>query len=159
MPLGEAPRQIEPKNLGDYLEIQIKSVFQSGMRWKVVESKWATIREAFHDFQIGAIAAMDESAADAPADDNRVIRNRRKLQAITDNDRRTIELDDEYGSFQSIYGRMVRSGTWRKIFENSSNSWARWAVTTSCTLLEKMSQITMYSRRKARRRSGDLRIE
>tara|TARA_B100001146_G_scaffold174087_1_gene155147 strand:+ start:163 stop:501 length:339 start_codon:yes stop_codon:yes gene_type:complete len=112
MPLGEATRQIEPKNLGDYLEIHIKSVLQNGMSWKVVESKWATVREAFHDFQIGAIAAMDESAVDALADDNRVIRNRCKLQAITDNGRRTIDLDDEYGSLQSIYGRMVRSGTW-----------------------------------------------
>ena len=34
------------------------------------------------------------------ADDTRVIRNRRKLQAITDNARRMIELDEEYGTFQ-----------------------------------------------------------
>ena len=86
-------------------------MFQNGMSWRVVESKWATVREAFHDFQIGAIAAMDESAVDALADDNRVIPNRRKLQAITGNGRRTIELADEYGSFQSIYVHMVRSGT------------------------------------------------
>ena len=92
MPLGEAPLQIVPKHLGDYLEIMSKSVFQSGMSWKVVESKWATTREAFHDFQIGAVAAMDEMAVDALADDKRVIRNRRKLQAITDNARRMIEL-------------------------------------------------------------------
>lgn len=100
MPAGEAPPQIVPKNLGDYLEIQTKAVFQSGMSWKVIESKWPTIREAFNDFQIGAVAAMDETAVDALADDKRVIRNRRKLQAITDNARRMIELDDEFGSFQ-----------------------------------------------------------
>ena len=100
MPLGEAPAQIVPKSLDDYLEIQTKAVFQSGMSWKVVESKWSTIREAFHDFQIGAVASMDESAVDALADDKRVIRNRRKLQAITDNARKMIELEDEFGSFQ-----------------------------------------------------------
>ena len=59
-PLGESPTQIVPKSLVDYLEIQTKSVFQIGMSWKVVESKWPTIREAFHDFQIGAVAAMDK---------------------------------------------------------------------------------------------------
>lgn len=101
MPLGEAPPQIVPKHLGDYLEIMSKAVFQSGMSWKVVESKWTTTREAFHDFQIGAVAAMDELAVDALADDTRVIRNRRKLQAITDNARRMIELDEEHGSFQN----------------------------------------------------------
>ena len=101
MPLAKAPEQIDPKNLGDYLEIQTKAVFQSGMSWKVVDAKWSTIREAFYDFQIGAVAAMDESAVDALTDDKRVIRNRRKLQAITDNARRMIELDEEHGSFQA----------------------------------------------------------
>ena len=100
MPISEAPEKIVPKDLGGYLEIMSKSVFQSGMSWKVVESKWPTTREAFHDFQIGAVAAMDEMAVDALADDTRVIRNRRKLQAITDNARRMIELDEEYGTFQ-----------------------------------------------------------
>ena len=90
-----------PKNLGDYLEIMSKAVFQSGMSWKVVESKWPTTREAFHDFQVGAVTSMDEIAVDALADDTRVIRNRRKLQAITDNARRMIELDEEHGTFQA----------------------------------------------------------
>ena len=100
IPLDEAPVQIVPENLGDYLEIMSKSVFHSGMSWKVVESKWPSTREAFHDFQIGAVAAMDEMAVDALADDTRVIRNRRKLQAITDNARRMIEIDEEFGTFQ-----------------------------------------------------------
>ena len=100
MPIGEAPEKMVPKDLGGYLEIMSKSVFQSGMSWKVVEAKWSTTREAFHDFQIGAVAAMDEMAVDALADDTRVIRNRRKLKAITDNARRIIELDEEYGTFQ-----------------------------------------------------------
>lgn len=100
MPPGQAPQKIVPEVLGDYLEVQTKAVFQSGMSWKVVESKWPTIKEAFHDFQLGAVAAMDEAAVDSLADDPRVIRNRRKLQAITDNARRMIELEDEYGSFQ-----------------------------------------------------------
>ncbi len=110
MPSGEAPQQIVPKHLGDYLEIMSKAVFQSGMSWKVVESKWLTTREAFHDFQIGAVAAMDELAVDALADDTRVIRNRRKLQAITDNARRMIELDEEHGSFQNYL--RSRDGFW-----------------------------------------------
>jgi 3-methyladenine DNA glycosylase Tag len=100
MPAGVAPDQIVPEKLDDYLEIQTKAVFQSGMSWKVVEAKWPTIREAFHDFQIGAVASMDESAVDALTDDKRVIRNRRKLQSITDNARKMIELEDEFGSFQ-----------------------------------------------------------
>ncbi len=40
MPRDEAPMQIRPKRLGDYLDVMSKAVFQSGISWKVVESKW-----------------------------------------------------------------------------------------------------------------------
>ena len=35
----QAPTQIEIKSLGDYLEVMSKAVFQTGISWKVVESK------------------------------------------------------------------------------------------------------------------------
>ena len=100
-PTGEAPPQIEPKSLGDYLEVMSKAVFQSGMSWKVVEAKWPSTREAFHDFQIGAVAAMGEEQIDELATDTRVIRNRRKLAAVVSNAQRMIELDEEHGEFRS----------------------------------------------------------
>ncbi len=96
-----APPQIEPQALGDYLEVMSKSVFQSGMSWKVVESKWDTTREAFHDFDIDRVASMSESEIDDLAQDTRVIRNRRKLNAIVSNANRMIELDGEHDGFRN----------------------------------------------------------
>jgi hypothetical protein len=32
----EAPKQIKPRRLGDYLEVMSKAVFQTGISWKVV---------------------------------------------------------------------------------------------------------------------------
>ena len=95
-----APQQIEPKELGDYLEVMSKSVFQSGMSWKVVENKWPSTREAFHDFNITTVASLTEKDISDLAQDTRVIRNRRKLEAIVGNARRIIELEEEYGGFQ-----------------------------------------------------------
>ena len=34
----EAPQQIEPKGLADYLAVLTKAVFQSGMSWRVIEA-------------------------------------------------------------------------------------------------------------------------
>ena len=96
----EAPQQIEPKDLGDYLEAMSKSVFQSGMSWKVVESKWPSTRDAFHNFEITTVASLTEKDISNLAQDTRVIRNRRKLEAIVGNARRIIELEEEYGGFQ-----------------------------------------------------------
>lgn len=95
-----APAQIEPKTLGDYLDVMSKSVFQSGMSWKVVEAKWDTTREAFHDFDIERVASMSEAEIDALAQDTRVIRNRRKLNAIVSNAARILELDAEHDGFR-----------------------------------------------------------
>jgi 3-methyladenine DNA glycosylase Tag len=96
----EAPEQIKPKALGDYLEVMSKTAFQSGISWKVVEAKWPGIREAFHGFDVDRVAEMSEDEIDALARDARVIRNRRKLAAVVANARRLIELEQEHGSFK-----------------------------------------------------------
>lgn len=93
------PPQVKPEGLADYLEVMSKAVFQSGMSWKVVEGKWEGTREAFHEFDPERVASMDEPEIDALAQDTRVIRNRRKLNAIVSNAARLVELEAEHGSF------------------------------------------------------------
>ena len=102
MPRSEpsAPTQIKPKRLGDYLDEMSKAVFQSGMSWKVVESKWPGTQEAFHGFDAERVASMSEREIDALAQDTRVIRNRRKLEAVVSNASRMLELEAEHDSFR-----------------------------------------------------------
>ena len=100
MPRDEAPERITPKRLGDYLDVMSKSVFQSGMSWKVIESKWPSTQEAFHSFDAERVASMAEREIDALAQDTRVIRNRRKLEAVVSNANRMVELEAEHGSFR-----------------------------------------------------------
>ena len=92
----EAPEQIVPQSLNDYLEVMTKAVFQSGMSWKVVNSKWPGFQAGFQGFDVAAVAAMDESAIDDLAADTRIIRNRRKIAATVHNAQRLIELEEEY---------------------------------------------------------------
>ncbi|MDP3766563.1 MAG: DNA-3-methyladenine glycosylase I [Dehalococcoidia bacterium] len=100
MPDKDAPEQIKPKALGDYLEVMSKAVFQTGISWRVVENKWPGIREAFRGFDAQAVAKMGERDIDKLAQDTRVIRNRRKLEAIVENANRMVELDAQHGSFR-----------------------------------------------------------
>ncbi|MCH8064133.1 MAG: DNA-3-methyladenine glycosylase I [Chloroflexi bacterium] len=94
------PTRIRIDGLRDYLEALSKAVFQPGMSWKVVDAKWPGIKEAFHDFDVESVADMGESDLDELTNDTRVIRNRRKLEAVVHNARRMIELDREFGGFQ-----------------------------------------------------------
>ena len=95
-----APDQIRPKHLGDYLEVMSKAVFQAGMSWDVVEAKWLTTREAFHDFDMNEIAKMGEPDVERLTKDTRVIRNRRKLEAILYNAGTLLTLEKEHGTFR-----------------------------------------------------------
>ena len=98
--MPEEPARITPKRLGDYLDVMSKAVFQSGISWKVVEAKWPDTQAAFHDFDAKTVASMSERDIDALASDTRVIRNRRKLEAIVSNAGRLLELEAEHGSFK-----------------------------------------------------------
>ena len=95
-----APDQIRPKHLGDYLSVMSKAVFQSGMSWDVVESKWAGTTEAFHNWDMKKIAKMGEPDVEKLAKDTRVIRNRRKLAAVLHNAGEMLALEKEHGTFR-----------------------------------------------------------
>ena len=100
MPEMQAPNKIDPQSPGDYLEIMSKVVFQSGMSYKIVDSKWPGTREAFHDFDAAKVAGMTPSEIDSLTQDTRVIRNRRKLDAVVSNAQKVLELEAEHGGFQ-----------------------------------------------------------
>lgn len=99
----EAPEQIVPQSLNDYLEVMTKAVFQSGMSWKVVNSKWPGFQTGFQEFDVAKVASMDESAIDDLAADTRIIRNRRKIAATVHNAQRLIELEEEYGGIRNYF--------------------------------------------------------
>ena len=95
------PKQIVPRRLGDYLEVMSKAVFQSGMSWRVVDKKWPGIREAFRSFDAGAVADLAPDEVDALAADSRVIRHRRKLEAVVQNAQRMLELEAQHDGFRA----------------------------------------------------------
>ena len=96
-----APERVDPQSLGDYLEVMTKSVFQSGISWRVVESKWPGIREAFQGFDAKAVASLTPFDLDQLTQDKRVIRNRRKLEAIVENARRMLELEEAHSGLRN----------------------------------------------------------
>jgi 3-methyladenine DNA glycosylase Tag len=94
-----APLRVEPKKLGDYLEVMTKAVFQSGMSWRVVDAKWPGFREVFGDFDPERIADLSPDEIDRIASDTRIIRNRRKVDATIANAVTMLDLDREYHGF------------------------------------------------------------
>ena len=96
----EAPKQIRPKGPGDYLEVMTKAVFQSGISWRVIESKWNGFREALHGFDAERIGDLTPPELDELSEDTRIVRNRRKIEATVHNARTMLDLEKEHGSFR-----------------------------------------------------------
>lgn len=100
MPRQTAPEKIEAQSLADYLEVLTKAVFQSGISWRVIESKWDGFREAFDGFDPKKIARYTPADVDRLAEDTRIVRNRRKIEATIDNAVELLALEKEHGSFR-----------------------------------------------------------
>ena len=98
--MPQAPEKIQPQSLADYLEVMSRAVFQTGISWRIVDAKWPGIKQAFFDFEPLAVASITGEQMEALVQDKRVIRNRRKLEAIVGNAQRMIELEENYGGFQ-----------------------------------------------------------
>ncbi len=88
-----------PQDLSGYLDALARVMFQAGISWRVVEAKWPGTREAFHDFLPDRVASLGTSDIDHLMGDTRVIRNRKKLEAVVANARRMVELDSEHRGF------------------------------------------------------------
>jgi 3-methyladenine DNA glycosylase Tag len=88
-----------PGDLSGYLDALARVMFQAGISWRVVDAKWPGIHEAFHGFDVRRVASLDEADIDRLMGDARVIRNRRKLEAVAANARRMLELEAEHGGF------------------------------------------------------------
>ena len=68
---------------------------QSGLSWALILRKRDGIRDALAAFDPDAVAAFGRKEAEALLQDPRVIRNRRKLEAIVQNARATVAMRDD----------------------------------------------------------------
>ena len=89
-----------PKELSGYLDAMARVMFQTGISWRVVEAKWPGIQEAFRGFDPARVSRYTTRDIERLMGDTRVIRNRKKLEAIVANARRMLELDAEYKGFK-----------------------------------------------------------
>ncbi len=75
-----------------------RSVFQAGFNWKVIEAKWDGFEAAFHGFDAGRCAMMDDDMFDDLLRDERIVRNGTNIASVRDNAAFLLELRDRGGA-------------------------------------------------------------
>jgi 3-methyladenine DNA glycosylase Tag len=73
----------------------------SGLSWRVISAKWDGIREAFHGFDPGKVAALQPADIARIEADARVIRNNAKIEATVANARELLAILNTYGSIRA----------------------------------------------------------
>ncbi|HEY5517001.1 MAG TPA: DNA-3-methyladenine glycosylase I [Coriobacteriia bacterium] len=102
-----APERIEPTGLSDYLAVMSRSVFEPGLNWQVVESKWPGIVEAFEGFDPMRVAAYTPEDVDRLLGDPGVIRNRAKIEAVVHNAGEMLALVRDYLRSEGSYDELA----------------------------------------------------
>ena len=72
--------------------------FQSGLSWRTILAKRDSFRAAFRDFDFDEIARFTERDVKRLLQDDGIVRNRRKIEAVIHNAARARELVKEHGS-------------------------------------------------------------
>ena len=83
-----------------HLERLTQEVFQCGLSWKIVLVKSPALREAFAEFDPIRVAKFGKREVERLVQDERIIRNRRKIEATIYNAGVMVELANEFGSFR-----------------------------------------------------------
>lgn len=93
------PPRKKPTSENEYFEVLSKAVFQAGFSWKVVEKRWFFIKEAFVDFDVHKIKNYGGDEVGILLENPNIIRNRKKIEAIIENAKTFVEIQNEYGTF------------------------------------------------------------
>lgn len=81
-----------------------RAVFNSGFNWKVIEAKWDGFEAAFHGFDPGRVAFMDDDAIDALTRNSDIVRHAGKITATRENAVFVTDLIREHGSAGAFFG-------------------------------------------------------
>jgi hypothetical protein len=91
------PRVIAAPTLDDHLEVMTRAIFQAGLSWAFIESRWAAFRPAFDNFSIALVALYGEGEVERLMATDGVVHSRAKIAGTIENARTLQALAAEYG--------------------------------------------------------------
>ncbi len=94
------PERIESPTLADYLAVMSRAIFQAGVSWKLIESKWDAYLRLFEGFDPAVVAAFGEADVERILADGGIMRTHKKIVATIENARTLLALEREHGGFQ-----------------------------------------------------------
>ena len=99
-----------------HFEFLLLESAQAGLSWKTVLRKRAHYRKAYSNFDPAVVAKYDEEKVEKLLENKGIIRNKKKIESSINNAKRFLEVQKEFGSFDSYIWGFVNN-------EPLVNSW------------------------------------
>ena len=99
--MSAIPERFEPTGLADYLAVMSQAIFQAGLSWALIASKWDAYLRLFEGFNPTIVAAFGEGDIDRLMTDGGIVRTRKKLVATVENAKTMLALETEFGSMRA----------------------------------------------------------
>ncbi len=102
-------------------EFLVLDTFQAGLSWLTILRKRENFRQSFHGFNPATIATYDQQKVEEILSNTEIIRNRLKIDSTVINARKFLEVQREFGSFDSYIWRFTdgktKTNAWKSIRE------------------------------------------
>jgi 3-methyladenine DNA glycosylase Tag len=101
-----------------YLSEMTACVFRSGFVWKIIEAKWDGFEEAFAGFDVTTCAMLSDEDLERLCEDERIVRNAKKIQSVRGNAQYIRAVRDDHGSFGAYLADWPRQdfvGMWEEL--------------------------------------------
>ncbi len=79
--------------------------YQPGLSWRTILAKRAHMRKVFDGFDFHRVARFDEARVAALLQDPRIVRHRGKVEAVINNARCAVALQEGFGSLAAYFWR------------------------------------------------------
>ena len=99
-----------------HFEFLVLESFQAGLSWLTILKKRENFRKAFDGLDPKKVSRYDEKKIQELLNNPGIIRNRRKIEALINNAKRFLEIQEEFGSFDEYLWRFTD-------FKPIMNSW------------------------------------
>ncbi len=99
--MNAVPDRLEPRALSEYLAVMSQAIFQAGLSWKLIASKWDDYLRLFEGFDARIVAAFGEGDIERLMSDGAIVRTRKKIVGTIENARTMLALESEHGSMRA----------------------------------------------------------
>jgi 3-methyladenine DNA glycosylase Tag len=93
----KSPAQLKRITDDRYLAEMTKCVFRSGFVWQIIENKWPGFEAAFDGFDTATCAMLSDEDLERLSEDQRIVRNAKKIASVRSNAAFIRELKDSHG--------------------------------------------------------------